>query len=170
MDKPMLGRRFLVAAGAAAVAAPMGGNALAGPRAAATIQTANQTRLFVGCCAYSYFKYFNAGSMTMESFIHRAVELEVYGVDITTYWLKSVEPEYLVSLRHLAFKNGVRASSRWRYRRAGDRVGSGNDEACVRLCGQEGRYSGNRKPRRHDCSSGDNFENSPAGGFPVRRN
>ena len=47
----------------------------------------------MGCCAYSYFKYFNAGSMTMESFIHRAVELEVYGVDITTYWLKSVEPE-----------------------------------------------------------------------------
>jgi len=29
----------------------------------------------------------------MESFIHRAVELEVYGVDIATYWLKSVEPE-----------------------------------------------------------------------------
>ncbi|PYU76397.1 MAG: hypothetical protein DMG52_04590 [Acidobacteria bacterium] len=93
MDKPMLRRRFLVAAGAAAVAAPPGGNAFARPRAAATIQTAKQARLFVGCCAYSYFKYFNAGSMTMESFIHRAVELEVYGVDITTYWLKSVEPE-----------------------------------------------------------------------------
>ena len=81
MDKPMLRRRFLVAAGAAAVAAPLGGNAFARPRAAATIQTAKQARLFVGCCAYSYF---NAGSMTMESFIHRAVELEVYGVDITT--------------------------------------------------------------------------------------
>ena len=50
---------------------------------------------------------FQCGSMTMESFIHKAVEFEVYGVDITTYWLKSVEPEYLVSLRHLAFKNGV---------------------------------------------------------------
>jgi len=61
----------------------------------------------VGCCAYSYLKYFNTGSLTMEGFLQKAVELGVHGVDITTYWLKSTEPEYLTSLRHLAFKNGV---------------------------------------------------------------
>jgi sugar phosphate isomerase/epimerase len=45
--------------------------------------------------------------MTMEDFILKGVELGVYGVDITTYYLKSSEPAYLVSLRHLAFKNGL---------------------------------------------------------------
>lgn len=45
--------------------------------------------------------------MTMEDFILKGVELGVHGVDITTYWLKSTEPAYLTSLRHLAFKNGM---------------------------------------------------------------
>src|ERR1700682_4400823 len=34
------------------------------------------------CCAYSYLKYFKAGSMTMEDFIHKAVGLQSHGVDI----------------------------------------------------------------------------------------
>jgi sugar phosphate isomerase/epimerase len=66
-----------------------------------------QPRLFVGCCAYSYNKYLSKGPMTMEDFILKAVELGVYGADITTYYLKSSDPTYLVSLRHLAFKNGL---------------------------------------------------------------
>ena len=64
-------------------------------------------RLFSGCCAYSYRKYLAAGSMTMEDFIHKGVELGIDGVDMTGYWFKSTEPVYLASLRHLAFKNGV---------------------------------------------------------------
>ncbi len=103
----MLRRQFLVAAGATAVATPVLAEALSTPNATQTNQTVNQARLFAGCCAYSYLKYFNAGSMTMESFIHKAAELGVLGVDITTYWLNSTEREYLTSLRHLAFKNGV---------------------------------------------------------------
>jgi len=106
MNRPMFRREFLVAAGGAAVA-PALGNALVKPRAQEKNQAGNQARLFVGCCAYSYLKYFNAGSLTMEGFIRKAVELGVHGVDITTYWLKSTEPEYLTSLRQLAFKNGV---------------------------------------------------------------
>ena len=110
MNGPMLRRQFLAAAGGAAIAAPAAGNVFATSSAIEADQTGNQARLFVGCCAYSYLKYFNAGSMTMESFIQRAVELGVHGVDITTYWLKSTEPEYLTSLRHLAFKNGMSLS------------------------------------------------------------
>jgi sugar phosphate isomerase/epimerase len=105
----MLRRQFLVAAGGAAIAAPAATNVFA-TRNAEADQTGNQARLFAGCCAYSYQKYFNAGSMTMESFIQKAVDLGVQGVDITTYWLKSTEPEYLTSLRHLAFKNGMSLS------------------------------------------------------------
>jgi sugar phosphate isomerase/epimerase len=45
--------------------------------------------------------------MTMEEFILKAVELEIDGVDMTTYYLKSTEPAYLLGLRRLAFRNGV---------------------------------------------------------------
>ncbi len=110
MNGPMLRRQFLVTAGGAAIAAPAAGSVFATSSAAEVDQTGKQARLFAGCCAYSYLKYFDAGSMTMESFIQRAVELGVHGVDITTYWLKSTEPEYLASLRHLAFKNGMSLS------------------------------------------------------------
>jgi sugar phosphate isomerase/epimerase len=106
MNKQMFRREFLAAAGGAAVAAPAMG-AFAKPGAPVASPAASEARLFVGCCALSYLKYFNDGSMTMESFIRKAVELQVHGVDITTYWLKSTEPDYLASLRHVAFKNGV---------------------------------------------------------------
>ena len=66
-----------------------------------------QPRLLTGCCAYSYGKYLDAGKMTMEDFILRAVDLEVVGVDMTAYWLKSKEPHYLLNLRHLARKHGI---------------------------------------------------------------
>jgi sugar phosphate isomerase/epimerase len=67
----------------------------------------NQSRLFPGCCAYSYRKYLASGQMTMEDFILKGVELGVHAVDVTTYWLKSTEAAYLVSLRHFAFKQGM---------------------------------------------------------------
>jgi sugar phosphate isomerase/epimerase len=67
----------------------------------------NTPRLFSGCCAYSFDKHLHHGSMTMEDFILKGVELGLDGVDITVYYLKSTDPAYLTSLRHLAFKNGV---------------------------------------------------------------
>jgi len=42
--------------------------------------------------------------MTMEDFIHKAVGLRSHSVDITPYWLKSTEPEYLTSLRALGLQ------------------------------------------------------------------
>jgi len=95
-------REFLVAAGTAA-AMPVFGNALTPAAGGSTIYA----RLFVGCCAYSYSKHLTAGTMAMEDFFRKAVELGVHGVDVTTYWLKSTDPEYLTALRHLAFKNGM---------------------------------------------------------------
>lgn len=64
-------------------------------------------RLLTGCCAYSYSKLLKSGQMTMEDVIRKAVELGIDGVDMTAYWFKSTDPAYLVTLRHLAFKNGV---------------------------------------------------------------
>lgn len=64
-------------------------------------------RLLSGCCAYSYRKELQQGTMTVEDFIRKAVELRLDGVDMTVYYFKSTDPEYLNSLRHLAFKHAV---------------------------------------------------------------
>ena len=68
---------------------------------------APRPRLLPGCCAYSYGKYLKAGSMTMEDFIVKAVELGVLGVEITTYWLKSTDEAYLATLRRFAQRQGM---------------------------------------------------------------
>ena len=67
----------------------------------------SRARLLPGCCAYSYASYLGKGKMTMEEFILKALELEVVGVDITTYWLKSTEPAYLAGLRRLVYRHGM---------------------------------------------------------------
>jgi sugar phosphate isomerase/epimerase len=67
----------------------------------------NMPRFFSGCCAYSYRKYLQHGPMTMEEFIEKAVSLRVDGVDMTGYYLKSTDPDYLASLRRLAYRTGV---------------------------------------------------------------
>ena len=98
-------RQFIQTAGWGA----LGGAGLALPGKSAEDQPAatQMPRLLVGCCAYSFLRNFLAGKLTMEEFILKGVSMEVVGVDITTYWLKSTDPAYLLSLRHLAFKNGV---------------------------------------------------------------
>ncbi len=98
-------RTFLQAAGLAAA-----GSLVANPLASTgrAEETASpRPRLLSGCCAYSYEKYLQSKKMTMEDFFLKAVELGVEGVDVTTYWLKSTDPDYLISLRHLAFKHAL---------------------------------------------------------------
>lgn len=104
MHNPMRRREFLKVAGAAAAVA-VSGNTAAQPLPVPA--TSPVARLFPGCCAYSYRKYLDAGTMTMEEFILKGVELGVHAVDVTAYWLKSTEPAYLINLRRLAFKNGL---------------------------------------------------------------
>jgi sugar phosphate isomerase/epimerase len=64
-------------------------------------------RLRSGCSAYSFRRRLISGQMTMEDFIRSAVDLRLDGVDMTAYYLKSTEPDYLESLRYLAYKNAV---------------------------------------------------------------
>jgi sugar phosphate isomerase/epimerase len=97
-----LHRRELLTSIAAAGAASLLGSATA--RAAAS---APRARLLPGICAYSYGKYLKDGSMTMEDFIVKAVELGVLGVEITTYWLKSTDEAYLATLRRFAHQQGM---------------------------------------------------------------
>ncbi len=64
-------------------------------------------RLLSGCSAFSFRKQLAGGQMSMEDFIRRAVDLRLDGVDMTLYYLKSTDPDYLESLRYLAYKNAV---------------------------------------------------------------
>jgi len=105
MKNPLDRRRFLKTA-SAATAGSLGLGFSAHAQSPEKPSSA-RPRLLSGCCAYSYRKYLEHGPMTMEDFILKAVELGIDGVDITTYYLKSTEPSYLLSLRHFAFRHGV---------------------------------------------------------------
>jgi sugar phosphate isomerase/epimerase len=99
-------RRFLQMAGAVAagcVAAPSSRRATVPVGAGG----ANQARLLAGCCARSYDQYMKSGQMTLEDFIHKGVELRLDGIDMTLYYVRSTEPEYLAGLRRLALRNGI---------------------------------------------------------------
>ena len=71
------------------------------------VDPAKKPRLLVSCCAYSFRDQLTNGQMTLEDFIQKAVEFELDAVDLTVYYLKSTDPEYLDSLRHLAYKNAL---------------------------------------------------------------
>jgi sugar phosphate isomerase/epimerase len=104
-------RKFLKTVGIGALAGAgaqwLGSTADAQSSAAPVTEASKMPRLFSGCCAYSYDHALRKGTMTMEDFIRNAVELRVDGVDMTAYYLKSTDPEYLDSLRHLAYKNAI---------------------------------------------------------------
>ncbi len=100
-------RGFLKTAGIAAASLSAYAPGLQARPAETIGDTAARPRLFSGCCAYSYRTYLQNGSMTMEDFIRKAVELGVEGADMTVYYLKSTEPSYLLNLRRLAYRNGL---------------------------------------------------------------
>ncbi len=104
-------RKFLKTVGLGALAGAgaqlLGSTAAAEASAADGADSSNMPRLLSGCCAYSYNSALRKGTMTLEDFIRKAVELRVDGVDMTAYYLKSTDPEYLDGLRHLAYKNAM---------------------------------------------------------------
>ncbi|MGA2145959.1 MAG: sugar phosphate isomerase/epimerase family protein [Bryobacteraceae bacterium] len=102
-------RDFLKSAGAA-TAGSLSLGLRAGAQSTAKEPKLASPRFFSGCCAYSYRKLFADGSMTLQDFILKAVELEVDGIEIGTDYLKSTEESYLLDLRRVAFRNGVMIS------------------------------------------------------------
>ncbi|MGB7264728.1 MAG: sugar phosphate isomerase/epimerase family protein [Terracidiphilus sp.] len=113
MQRTFERREFLKVAGAGAlagaglIAAPLAPAQSPAQSADADAGVAKIPRLLVGCCAYSYREELAHGPMTLEDFILKAVELKLDTVDMTVYYLKSTDPGYLESLRHLAYKNAV---------------------------------------------------------------
>jgi sugar phosphate isomerase/epimerase len=107
MKKNVERRRFLKVAGATVMAgtakAVMGQSLQSEP----AVQIAKAARIFSGCCAYTYRHSFQDGSLTLETFIQKAVGLRLDGVDMTVYYMKSTDPGYIENLRYLGYKNGV---------------------------------------------------------------
>jgi sugar phosphate isomerase/epimerase len=103
-------RQFVKTVGLGALAGA--GMEVIGPKVAAAQSDGNAdkskvARLLPGCCAYSYDEELSHARMTLEDFILKAVDLGVISVDMTVYYLKSTDPEYLHGLRHLAYQHGI---------------------------------------------------------------
>jgi sugar phosphate isomerase/epimerase len=104
-------RQFLKTAGAT-VLAQAASTFPGAPSAEAQVETAGHVqgksaRLFPGCCAYTYRGEFKQGTLTLEKFIEKAVELRLDAVDMTVYYMTSTDPGYLENLRYLGYKNAV---------------------------------------------------------------
>ncbi len=100
-------REFFRAAGAAALLGTGLGLGESKAKADDSEGSPREARLFAGCCAYSFRKSLASGRMSMEEFIRKGVELRTVGLDMTVYWFRSTEPDYLAGLRHLAFQCGI---------------------------------------------------------------
>ena len=103
-------RHFLQSAGASAFAGAgltLPTQAEAALQADSPRKVKSTSRMFPGCCAYSYRKYLKSGQMSMQDFIREMDKIGSVGADMTVYWFKSTDPVYLDDLRHLAFEKGV---------------------------------------------------------------
>jgi len=111
MENNVARRQFLKTAGAGLLASAsnglLGSVSARAQGAEPARPAAKIPRLFPGCCAYTYRHDFLNGSLTLETFIEKAVELGLDGIDMTVYYMKSQDPSYLENLRYLGYKNGV---------------------------------------------------------------
>src|SRR5437762_14364125 len=70
-------------------------------------QPSPKFRFRSGLVAYSYRKELAAKTMSYEDLIRRIADWGLDGLDCTVYYFRDNSPEYLASLRSVAFKNGV---------------------------------------------------------------
>ena len=64
----------------------------------------------IGCCAYSYRKYLLSGGMSLEEFVDIAADLEIEGVELTSYYFPTTDRQYLNSLKRHCLTRGVDVS------------------------------------------------------------
>ncbi|HOJ21994.1 MAG TPA: sugar phosphate isomerase/epimerase family protein [Armatimonadota bacterium] len=64
----------------------------------------------IGCCAYSYRDALTSGSMTLEQFLDAAVAMNLDGVELTTYYLKQADRDYLNRIKRECFRRGLHIS------------------------------------------------------------
>jgi sugar phosphate isomerase/epimerase len=77
------------------------------PGALAARPAGSRARLRTALVAYSFREALGKKRMSYEDLVHRAVEWDIDGLDLTVYWLPSTSEEYLAPLRRLAYRNAV---------------------------------------------------------------
>jgi len=60
----------------------------------------------LGCAAYSYRVLLKAGEMSLEQFVDRCAELDLDGVELTSYYFPSTDRDYLNALKRHCFLRG----------------------------------------------------------------
>jgi sugar phosphate isomerase/epimerase len=65
----------------------------------------------VGCCAYSYRQYLTKDEMTLVDFLDKAVEMDLDGVELTSYYFKSTDDEYIHELKRQCYLRGLDISA-----------------------------------------------------------
>jgi sugar phosphate isomerase/epimerase len=68
-------------------------------------------RFKISCAAYCYRKYLTKGEMTLDDFIEMCVDLNIDGVELTSYYFpEEITLEYLNNLKRRTFLNGLEIS------------------------------------------------------------
>ncbi len=63
--------------------------------------------MHLGCCAYSYRDALNAGAMTLSDFLHRCVDMNLDGVELTAYYFTDTSRETLLAVKREAYQLGL---------------------------------------------------------------
>lgn len=105
-------RQFLkdaLAVPTGAVALNLGFSATAGYAEAAA---GGGAKIKTSCCAYSYRQLLDlkTGKWTMFDFIDKAVELDLDGVELTSYYFTSFDEPYLYKLKRACYLKGLEVS------------------------------------------------------------
>jgi sugar phosphate isomerase/epimerase len=94
----MMNRRSFLASPLAAAAPALGSQG----------SPSRKPRLRTAICAYSFRKELAAKTMTYEDLVHKCVDWDVDGLDLTVYWFPpEVNASWLLPLRRAAYLNGV---------------------------------------------------------------
>lgn len=63
--------------------------------------------MHIGCCAYSYRDLLKGGQMTLSDFLQRCVEMDVDGVELTSYYFTDTSPSALHAVKREAYRRGL---------------------------------------------------------------
>ena len=81
----------------------------------------------VGSAAYSFRQYLTKGEMSLEGFLHKAVEMDLDGVELTAYYFPSTDDDFLYTLKRQCYLLGLQISgtavgNRFTHADAGERA------------------------------------------------
>jgi sugar phosphate isomerase/epimerase len=65
----------------------------------------------IGCAAYSFRQYLTSGQMSLEDFLQKGVEMGLDGVELTAYYFKSTDDDFLYTIKRKCYRLGLQISA-----------------------------------------------------------